>query len=78
MAAGLGRRATLAVSDEPLTVIRERAAAVGGHVTLFRGGDRTQDIFQPLAAPLFTLHQRLKTAFDPHSIFNRGRLVAGL
>ena len=66
------------VSDEPMSLIRERTAAVGGHVTLFRGGDRSAEIFQPLAMPLLTLHQRLKTAFDPHGIFNLGRMYSGL
>ena len=65
-------------SNEPLAVIRDRVAAAGGHATLFRGGDRTGDVFQPLPEPLLTIHQRLKTSFDPHHIFNRGRMYASL
>ncbi len=65
-------------SNEPLSVVRQRVAATGGHVTLFRGGDRNGEIFQPLTAPVLTIHQRLKTSFDPHHIFNRGRMYANI
>jgi len=53
------------------------AAAAGGHAMRFRGA---QDgaVFQPLPAPLLTLHRRLRHAFDPHAIFNRGRLYPDL
>jgi glycolate oxidase FAD binding subunit len=56
--------------------VRLVAANAGGHATLFRGGDKTCGVFQPLPAPLMALHQRLKKAFDPAGIFNRGRLYA--
>jgi glycolate oxidase FAD binding subunit len=62
----------------PATTIRERARALGGHATLFRGGDRTQGAFTPLAAPLAAIHQRLKDEFDPARIFNPGRMYEGL
>ncbi|MCK0510864.1 glycolate oxidase subunit GlcE [Aromatoleum buckelii] len=58
--------------------IRERTAALGGHATLFRGGDRTTEVFHPLPAPLMTIHRRLKHAFDPAGVFNPGRLYEGL
>ncbi len=63
-------------SDEDLASIRHRVELAGGHVTVFRGGDRDAEIFQPLAAPLLAIHQRLKASFDPTHIFNRGRLYA--
>lgn len=66
------------VSDEPIALIRERVATVGGHVTQFRGGEHNGEIFQPLAAPLLVIHQRLKSSFDPNEIFNRGRMYANL
>lgn len=66
------------VSDEPVAAIRERVAAAGGHVTRFRGDTKAEHELQPLAAPLLTIHQRLKAGFDPHRIFNPGRLYAGL
>jgi glycolate oxidase FAD binding subunit len=62
----------------PATTIRERAHSLGGHATLFRGGDRTQGVFTPLAAPIAAIHQRLKDEFDPARIFNAGRMYEGL
>jgi glycolate oxidase FAD binding subunit len=59
-------------------LIRAAAARVGGHATLFRGGDRTGEVFHPLPAPLFTLHHNLKLAFDPAGILNPGRLYPDL
>jgi glycolate oxidase FAD binding subunit len=65
-------------SDEDIATIRHRVELAGGHVTVFRGGDREGEIFQPMPAPLLTIHQRLKASFDPKNIFNRGRLYATL
>ena len=59
---------------EPAGRIRQAAAGVGGHATLFRGGDKAHGVFQPLAAPLWNLHRQLKSAFDPRGVLNRGRL----
>jgi glycolate oxidase FAD binding subunit len=53
---------------------RVAAASVGGHATLFRGGDRSVGVFQPLGPVLGRLHRDLKRAFDPHGVFNPGRL----
>jgi glycolate oxidase FAD binding subunit len=58
--------------------VRAAAASTGGHATLFRGGDRSADVFTPLAPALLELHRRLKAEFDPKGIFNPGRLVPGL
>lgn len=58
--------------------VRRRAAVLGGHATLFRGHDGAGPVFQPLPAPLLQLHRRLKAAFDPHGLFNPGRLYAEL
>jgi glycolate oxidase FAD binding subunit len=54
--------------------VRLWAAANGGHATLFRAKDKSTGVFHPLTSALHALHQRLKTAFDPHGILNRGRL----
>jgi len=54
--------------------IRRTAASVGGHATLFRGGDKHLGVFQPLAPAVARIHQRLKAAFDPSHIFNQGRM----
>jgi len=54
--------------------IRRTAQACGGHATLFRGGDKNVGVFQPLAPALARIHGRMKDAFDPSHIFNRGRM----
>ena len=62
------------VSERDARAIREDAATAGGHAVLFRGGDRTGEVFHPLAPALETIHRRLKEAFDPKGILNPGRL----
>ncbi len=57
--------------------MREVAAAAGGTALCWRG-PAPQGRFHPLAPALAQLHRRLKERFDPHGIFNRGRLLAGL
>jgi glycolate oxidase FAD binding subunit len=54
--------------------VREAAKRAGGHATLFRGGDKSVGVFQPLAPALMRIHRRLKAEFDPQGIFNRGRM----
>lgn len=54
------------------------AATGGGHAMLFRGGDRKNDVFQPLKPALLALHRRIKTALDPRGLFNPGRLYHDL
>ena len=63
-------------TDAPTASIFDAARALGGHATLFRGGDRRATVFQPLPEPLAQLHRRLKHAFDPRGVLNRGRLLA--
>jgi glycolate oxidase FAD binding subunit len=62
--------------------VRAAARAAGGHAVLFRGGDEALraavGVFQPLAPELLRIHRELKRAFDPHGIFNPGRLYAEL
>lgn len=65
-------------SNLPPAAIRARAQALGGHATLFRGGDRSAGAFTPLAPALAAIHRRLKAEFDPAGIFNPGRMYAGL
>ena len=52
------------------------AARWEGHATLWRGAQ--DGVFQPLAPPLFKLHQRVKAALDPKGLFNPGRMYEGL
>lgn len=62
---------------EPAAV-RAAAAALGGHATLFRGGDRAAGAFTPLAPALAAIHRRLKAEFDPAGVLNPGRMYADL
>ena len=61
-------------ADLPIAQIRDRAQQLGGHAALFRGGDRALGVFSPLSPGLATIHQRLRNRFDPHRIFDGGRL----
>ncbi len=61
-------------SHVPAQQIRARAKELGGHATLFRGGDRSAGAFAPLAPPIAAIHERLKAEFDPAGIFNPGRM----
>ncbi len=61
-------------SNADARIIREAAQRAGGHATLFRGGDKSAGVFQPLASPLMHIHRELKREFDPHGIFNPGRM----
>lgn len=54
--------------------IRAAAEKAGGHASLFKGGDRTSDVFHPLAPAVGRIHRNLKNAFDPAGIFNPGRM----
>ena len=56
--------------------VRRTVSAAGGHATLFRGGDKSVGVFQPLAPAIGRIHQRLKASFDPSHIFNPGRVYA--
>jgi glycolate oxidase FAD binding subunit len=66
------------VTALPATEVRAAAAAASGHATAFRTRDRSTGVFAPLAPPLLAIHERLKRAFDPKGILNRGRLLPGL
>ena len=66
------------LSEQGDETIRAAVQAVGGHATRFRGGDRSSNVFQPLAPGLATLHQNIKNAFDPAGILNPGRLYDGI
>ncbi|SFN30686.1 glycolate oxidase subunit GlcE [Variovorax sp. OV329] len=64
------------------TKVREAARAAGGHATLFAaasadaGASRNAQPFDSLSPALQKIHAALKREFDPHGIFNRGRLYA--
>ncbi len=55
-----------------------RAAALGGSATKWRDPHRPGTRFAQVPPATLNLHRRLKERFDPHGIFNRGRLIPGL
>jgi glycolate oxidase FAD binding subunit len=63
-------------SSADARILRAAVARVGGHATLFRGGDKSVGVFHPLAPTIAQIHRRLKAEFDPHGILNRGRMYA--
>lgn len=65
-------------SEADTETMRSLAAKNGGHATLFRSPGQRSDVFHPLPPGLLTLHQRLKSTFDPHHILNPGRMYAEL
>jgi len=65
-------------SRAPAGEIRDTLRATGGHATLYRHGDRSGAVFQPLPAGMLALQRRLKQSFDPAGILNPGRMYAEL
>ncbi len=57
-----------------VAALRRQVEGIGGHVTLFRHGDKSAGVFHPLAPVLAKIHRNLKAAFDPADILNRGRM----
>lgn len=66
------------VTDADPVAIRAAASASGGHATLYRGGDKSVGVFQPLAPAIAQIHHHLKASFDPAGIFNPGRMYPDL
>lgn len=78
----LGGEVRWVQTDRDPIELRDKALAVGGHATLFRWQDQqtvpTNGVFQPMSPTALSVVKRLKQEFDPKSIFNSGRLVAGI
>ena len=73
----------LATAPTPADAAAVRAALspFGGHATLVRAPDALRaavEVFQPLPPALVALTRRVKAAFDPDGLFNRGRMYAGI
>jgi glycolate oxidase FAD binding subunit len=58
--------------------LRAAAAQVGGHATMFRAPQQLPgelpDVFSPLPAVQQRIQRELQKQFDPHGVFNTGRL----
>lgn len=66
--------------DAQAARVRSRVEAAGGHAMLIRAGEdvrRNVDVFQPQAAGLAALGERVRQSFDPKNILNRGRMARG-
>ncbi len=62
--------------DFPHAELEREAREAGGQVSLFRGGNRSGEVFATPSSAVQLLHRRLKTAFDPAGVFNPGRLYS--
>ncbi|MGV7208529.1 glycolate oxidase subunit GlcE [Oxalobacteraceae bacterium A2-2] len=69
-----GAQRWLRTDDGHAQDIRRTTAAVGGHATLFRGGDKGLGVFHPMQPGLLAIQRRLQLSFDPAGIFNPGRM----
>jgi glycolate oxidase FAD binding subunit len=74
-----GAQRWVKLSPDTEEQVREVAARVGGHATLFRGsrdnfGQSAVQVFTALSPPLERIHMALKKEFDPAGIFNPGRM----
>ena len=65
-------------TDADATKLRAVVEKAGGHATLFRGGNKGDGVFHPLAPAVAAIHRNLKNAFDPSGIFNPGRMYPEL
>ena len=66
--------------DAQAALVRQRVGAVGGHATLVRASDEVRrhvDVFHPQPAGVASLSERVRQAFDPKNILNRGRMTRG-
>lgn len=60
--------------DDAGIALSENAVANGGHASLFRNGDRNNEVFQELPPVMMNIHRKLKQRFDPNGILNVGRM----
>jgi glycolate oxidase FAD binding subunit len=63
-------------ADASMQDMQQLASEMGGQVSLFRGGNSDQEVFQTLPQALQQIQQRLKQSFDPRGVLNPGRLYS--
>lgn len=54
--------------------VHQAALARGAYATLYRRLDKTAQVFPPPAKALWRVQRALQQVFDPHRVFNRGRV----
>ena len=64
--------------EQEIEELQQQAEKAGGSVALWRGGDRSAEVNQPLPQAMQQLQQRLKHSLDPDNILNPGRLYSWL
>jgi glycolate dehydrogenase FAD-binding subunit len=77
---GLIWAATAPKPDAQAALVRQIAAAHGGHAMLLRASEevrRKVEVFQPASAGVAALSERVRQSFDPKGILNRGRMTRG-
>jgi len=61
----------------PASVVQEAAARAGGHAQPFFSPQPQSLVHEAAWSPVLRqLHQRVQLSFDPHGVFNTGRLAA--
>lgn len=76
-AGGLVWAAVPPSADANAAIVRHEAKRAGGHATLIRASDAIKaqvPVFEPMGEGLAALHERVRASFDPHALFNRGRM----
>lgn len=71
----------VASADAGASDIRRAVAIHGGHATLIRAEPPVRasvEVFQPQSPAVERLIAGIKTAFDPHGLFNPGRMYANI
>ena len=77
-AGGLLWAALPPAADAHAPYLRRQVEAAGGHAMLIRASEAVRsavDVFHPQPPGLAALNTRIKAAFDPQDIFNRGRMM---
>jgi glycolate oxidase FAD binding subunit len=64
--------------DAEFDALQSAARGLGGFAVRFRTANRAGEVFAPVSAVQMKLQRALKGIFDPHGIFNRGRMYAGV
>ncbi len=64
--------------EQDFNQLQLAAEQAGGSVSMWRGGDRTDEVNHSQSSSMQALQQRLKRSFDPHNILNPGRLYSWL